>query len=261
MMDDIDITPETKKKGKKSKAEIELDKMLDEARTADEELAKKEACKPVEVQPKPEVKQEEPKQNQPRGDFLKWFFVGLIIVSLVGGYLLYTQLHKNIDETPSIGLAVYNPEKWLNDWNLDVEKTNLAEMPADFRAEMMSQGITDAATWEFSKGTEKLFFWTRIFADNATRDKYDGAFNGPLVWRNGARASMAIGDEGIIGIYRMEGNDPLMIYTSRANQIWYISYYNYANENGSAYNATEMTADKQNLVDMARQFYDSFQSA
>ena len=140
-MDDLELVPELKKKGKKSKAEIELDKMLAEARAAEAKLAEKEASKPkIElVVAKPQA--EEPKQPAEKSDFLKWFFIGLIVVSIVGGYFIYTHMHPNTNfvNNPTTGLAVYNPEKLLAGWTLDVSRTNLAEMPTDIRAEMLSQ--------------------------------------------------------------------------------------------------------------------------
>jgi hypothetical protein len=245
----------------KSKAEIELDKMLAEARTAEAELAKKEASKPVEAVADTKPQAEQPKQAPEKSDALKWFFIGLVIVSLVGGYFIYAKMHQNTNPIISVtGLAVYNPESWLDGWQLVSSQANLAEIEPALKTEMMSQGVTNAANWEFSKDDDTLYFWTRIYQDNATRDKYDYVFNGPLVWREGLRANIAVGDEGIIGVYRTVGNDPLMVYVAKDKQVWYISYYNYVNENGTAYNATNMDADKQFLVDLGREFYNSFQA-
>lgn len=270
-MDDIELEPIPKKKAKKSKAEIELDKMLNEAKAADAKIAAEEASKPIEIpEAKSQLEQQKPeqpvqKQPEEKSDFLKWFFVGLIVVSLVGGYLIYSQLHPNTNIiTPTTGLAVYNPQNLLKGWQLTSSGITLAEMEPALRTEMMSQGVTDVAVWEFgkSKSDEKLYFWTRIYQDNETRNKYDGIFNGPLVWRNGLRANIAAGDEGIVGVYRTAAeNDPLMVYIAQGKQIWYISYYNYVNVNGSAYNATNMDADKQFLVNLGREFYNSFQTA
>ncbi len=249
-------------KHKKTKAEIELDKMLAEARAAEAELAKKEASKPVEAVMDTKPQAEQPKQAPEKSDALKWFFIGLIIVSLGGGYFIYDKMHQNTNPIiPATGLATYNPEIWLDGWQLVSSGTNLAEMEPALRTEMMAQNITNAAVWEFSKDDDTLYFWTRIYQDNATRDKYDYVFNGALVWREGLRANIAIGDEGIIGVYRTTGNDPLMVYIAKDKQVWYISYYNYANENGSAYNATNMDADKQFLVNLGREFYNSFNSS
>lgn len=268
-MDDLELTPEPKKKGKKSKAEIELDKMLDQARAAEEEFAKRETSqvRPAEpvIETKPQPEQTLQKHPAEKSDALKWFFLGLIVVFVIGGFFLYTQLHPNanIDNNSPTGLAVYNPQDLLKDWQLISSGTNLAEIEPALRTEMMSQGVVDAAVWEFGKSQsdERLYFWTRIYSDNETRDKYDYIFNGPLVWRSSLRAGVAIGDEGIIGVYRTEENDPLMLYFAKDKQVWYISYYNYVNANGSAYNAANMTADKQFLVDLGREFYNSFQSS
>jgi hypothetical protein len=264
MDDDLELTPMPKKKSKKTKAEIELDKMLAEARAAEAELAKKEASKPVEVQPQqslPEVKKE-PIQSKPESDSLKWFFIGLIVISVIGGYFLYNNLHHGITPiTLTTGLAVYDPHSWLKDWQVISYGVNLAEIEPAIRTEMISQGVTDAAVWEYGKDDDRLYFWIRVYQDNETRSKYNYVFNGPLVWRDGFRDRIAAGDEGIVGIYRVEGNDPLMVYIAKDNQIWYVSYFNYANENGSAYNATNMDADKQFLVDIGKEFYNSFNSS
>jgi len=264
-MDDLELEPIPKKKAKKTKAEIELEKMLAEARVAEakQELQTAES-KPEKVIQQPKPAKEPQKQPEEKSDVLKWFFIGLIVVSLVGGYLIYSQLHPNTNIiTPTTGLAIYNPQNLLTGWQLTSSGITLAEMDPALRTEMMSQGIADVAVWEFSKikSDEKLYFWTRIYQNNETRNKYDYVFNGPMVWREGARANIAIGDEGLVGIYRLTGNDPLMVYFAKDKQIWYIAYYNYANENGSAYNATNMDADKQFLIDLGREFYTSFQIA
>lgn len=212
-----------------------------------------------------DVQKKAPEQktsNAPKRDYLALFLAGIAIVVIIGGAFFMLTHKSSSSEEQLTGLAVYNPDKLLDkSWTLDLKRTNLAEMPLEFKSEMLKQNITDAATWEFSKDNEKLFFWTRVYQNNESRENSSFQFNGPLAWRENLRANVAIGEEGIVGVYRMTGNDPLMVYVSEGNQIWYISYYNYANENGTAYNATELTADKQFLTDLMREFYGSFQAA
>ena len=248
------------KKQVKSKAEIELDKMLAEARAAEAELAKRIGNKPAEAQSQPETKQEQPKQLEEKSDILKWFFIGLIIVSLVGGYFIYSQMHQNTGIVPSeIGLAAYNPSDLVKDWTLISSGTNLAGIEPTLRAEMMSQGVVDAAVWEFSKDDDRLYFWTRVYADNEARKKYDNVFSNPLAWDSQEQAILSIGDGGKVGIYKVAGaNDPLMAYVAKDKQVWYISYFNSANVNGSAYDKTNITADKAFLVAITKAFYESF---
>lgn len=257
------MVPIPKKKAKKSKAEIELDKMLTEARAADAKIAAEEASKPADIiAPKPEA--EQPKPPAEKSDSLKWFFLGLIIVSLVGGYFLSSQLHKNPNiSIPATGLAIYNPENLLGSgWALDVANTNLAEMPTSFRAEMMSQGIVDAATWEFHKGDEKLYFWTRIYSDNDTREKYDDALTMGIYWKGDTTSLLTMGDKSMVGVYKSTGDTPLMVLIESGKQIWYVSYHNRLNADGSrAYDTTNITEDKQFLVSTAKKFYESFQNS
>ena len=103
------------KKPAKSKAEAELDKLLEEARAAEAEAAVKEANAPAEAKPK--TSEQPPKPPEPKSDLLKWFFIGLIIVSVIGGYFLYSYTHSNNQPPiiPVTGLGVYNPEDWLEE--------------------------------------------------------------------------------------------------------------------------------------------------
>lgn len=206
----------------------------------------------------PEVASKTPKKR----DYLALFLAGIAIVVVIGGAFFMLTHKNNTNQEQLTGLAIYTPEKFLDkSWTLDVKRTNLAEMPSSFKAEMLTQNITDVATWEFSKDDDKLYFWTRIYQDNDSRTNSSYQFNGPLVWRDGLRANVAMGEEGIIGVYRTTGNDPLMVYVADGNQIWYISYYNYINNDGNAYNATNMNEDKQFLLDLMREFYGSFKTA
>lgn len=259
---------ERAKTPKKSKAEIELDKMLDEARAADAKIAAEEASKPADIiAPKPEAeqpKQEQPKQTEGKKDYLLWFFAGIIVVFAVGGFFLYGTLHHNSNLTlPATGLAIYNPENLLGSgWTLDVANTNLAEMPTSFRAEMMSQGVVDAATWELHKGDEKLYFWTKIYTDNSTREKYDDALTMGIYWKGDTTSLLTIGDKSMVGVYKSTGDAPLMVLIESGKQIWYVSYHNRLNADGSrAYDTTNITEDKQFLVSTARKFYESFQNS
>jgi hypothetical protein len=195
-----------------------------------------------------------------KSDFLKWFLIGMLLTSILSGCLIYLKTSSS-QSSPLTGLAAYNPQKLVEGWQLTSASTNLAEIELPLKKEMMLQGVVDAAVWEFSKGKEKLYFWTRIYKDEKTRKSYDYVFDGPLAWRNGFRTNIVAGDEGIIGIYKTSGNDPLMVYIAQGKQIWYIAYYNYVNENGPAYNATNINEDKQFLVALGKEFYNSFQTS
>ena len=252
-------------KPKKSKAEIELDKMLAEARAAEAEQEAKGAESESEniIQQSEPAKQEPQKQPEEKKDYLLLFFVGIVVVFAIGGFFLYSSLHHNFNLTPSVtGLAAYNPQPLLKDWTLDVANTNLAEMPASLRVEMMSQSVVDAATWEFHKGDETLYFWTKIYSDNDTREKYDDSLVMGINWKGDTTSQMAMGDKSMVGIYRSTGDAPLMILIESGKQIWYVSYHNRLNADGSgAYDATNITTDKQFLVSVAKKFYDSFQNS
>jgi hypothetical protein len=124
---------------------------------------------------------------------------------------------------------------------------------------MMSQGVVDAAVWEFSKNNEKLYFWTRIYADNKTRDAQRATFTNPFVWYMGTETKLAFGTDGIVGVYKSAEDLPLMAYVADGPQIWYVSYYNSKDSSGKVYyNATNITTDKTFLASTTRAFYESF---
>lgn len=141
----------------------------------------------------------------------------------------------------------YNPTKYLPGWNLTNEIKRIADMPLESGEKFKEQNVLDAATWELQKGNETLFVWTRVYETPEDLQNSTGTFTSMFAWRT--RDTLGFGDEGIIGIYRVQGeNDPLLLWVANDTLMLYISYYN---DNGK-YNATNMFDDQRFLVGLAK---------
>ena len=201
-------------------------------------------------------------QPSEKFDLLKWFFIGMVLVFVLGGawfgvskYILNSD--RPIDLPPkTTGLAVLQPAGELTeDWLISYQHTNLAEIDPANRAEFLSENVLDAANWEFKKGEETLLVWVRVYENAEELDTHNFPFTNDLAWHSTTR--LAFGDNGRIGGYRAEGaNPPLMLYAEKENKMLYVVYFN----KGDSYTSDNMVQDQVFMIDFGRILYGKLDS-
>jgi len=191
-----------------------------------------------------EVTQEEPKKSFSLGK-LKPFAIGAAILIFIGVlYVLYTTLPSgNLPPNTTItgDLAVLNPSDLtiLSGWTLSKE-TGFADVSEATKKVFLASGVTDMATWQFTRGAETLTLQVFSFDSaenfNTTEKKLTASFGNIQYFADVGNV------KGIIGAYKISGsNSPLALYFSQNNTAFLLTYYN---QNG-VYNSTSYKDDSQ----------------
>lgn len=148
----------------------------------------------------------------------------------------------------------FNPGAYVSDdWQLVNSVGRLSNFNQEIQTDLESQGIIDAATWEYSRGNESLYIWSRVYDSKETLQANDSPFTGMFAWIDSSE--LAFGDEGYVGIKRaLNEAPPLMAYVAKDDSILFISYYNNITEEGVHYynNASSYFDDKRFLVKLAK---------
>jgi hypothetical protein len=176
----------------------------------------------------------------------------LILIVLMGSYLAYTNFFvgkislpakQEVKSNITGELAGLNPSdiKVLADWTL-VKEQSLQDISSVGKSALNKSGVTDLAIWEFTYGTESLKFQVLKYAskENVSAAESDAVKPfGMTPW------VLDVGPQkGIVGAYTSSsGNNPLALYFTQDNYVFFMSYYN---QNGE-YNATSFKSDEQFL--------------
>ena len=182
----------------------------------------------------------------------KWFLAGIGIMAIIG-ILYFGFNHANEPDLSDLKneglLASLNPSEFLQGWKLKSSYLSLADLPVDKKKEFIGiTNLTDVATWEFTRGGETVFVWIRRFSTNDSAELNTESFI-PTAWLNMDISSLSFGDEGLIGIYKIKGQNPLMSFDWQDNDILTVAYYN---KNNAEYADTNLLQDKAFLVGLTR---------
>jgi len=176
----------------------------------------------------------------------------LILIVLIGSYLAYTNFFVGKSSLPAKTevvsnitgeLAGLNPSdvKALEGWTLTKAQA-LTDMSSVAKGALNKSGVTDLAIWEFNHDNESLKFQILKYDSNesvsaAESDAVRPFGTTPWVLDVGPQ-------KGIVGAYTSSsGNNPLALYFTQDNYVFFISYYN---QNGE-YNATSFKSDEEFL--------------
>jgi len=183
----------------------------------------------------------------------KWtvLIVGvLILIVLMGSYLAYANFFAGKTNLPAKQevksnitgeLASLNPSdvKALAGWTL-VKEQSLQDISSVGKNALNKSGVTDLAIWEFTQGNESLKFQILKYAskDNVSAAESDTVKPfGTTLWL------LDVGPQkGIVGVYA-SGNNPLALYFTQDNYVFFMTYYN---QNGE-YNTTSFKSDEEFL--------------
>jgi|GEM_PF-6022156 len=213
--------------------------------------------------------QEQPVNNQSKAkqSWLKenwWVILSAvctiaIIILMVLTYKGYFNKDDNtITEINDITgpMKIYSPASNMleNNWTMTSAST-MNKFSLELVKQLKTEGVTDAALWEFKRGNESAFVWVREYSTLELRKQWDNQFTSIFKWHN--VTWLLFGNPGMIGIYSPSKttNPPLMLYAADQNMMIYISYYNSEN---SAYVASENPyADKRWMIDLATDILES----
>ncbi|MFH0869109.1 MAG: hypothetical protein V1839_02700 [archaeon] len=209
------------------------------------------AARYVPVPPKYEGPPADASGNEGSGAW-KWFLAGIGIAVIIGIIFLMPKFTNttNIQNLQHSGpLAVFDPSGFLQGWKLDLEYLTLADLPTERKKELIAEGnLTDVATWQFSKGGETLYVWIKEFA-NSEAAKISGYSFAPINWQIDYQSVLSFGDEGRVGVYKAQGQNPLTAYVRQDNTILSVAYFNEGNQK---YNPSKLMADETFLSGMAK---------
>ena len=187
----------------------------------------------------------------------KILLAGLVLV-VIGLAVFFISGHIGKEKQPENSSAntelynKYNPTSYLAGWTRVRETKSLVDMSLDFKKEMLTTNLEEAATWEFSNGTSSAYIWARQYKTKADLDAaaQSNGFTVPYAWTE--VSTLTFGDIGYAGYFRLvnEGQPALMLYESKDNEMFYIAYYN----DNEKYTGTleTLAKDKMWLVSLAR---------
>jgi len=155
--------------------------------------------------------------------------------------------------------ALYNrfsPTKYLKDWELIIVNKQVSDMPTDIRKNILLEGVTDAAFWEFKKqdSEEVVRIWAKHIDDPETFKEIQlREYISTGSWRT--ETILIYADVGLVGVRKItNANDPLMIYISKGQDMLYIFYYNKISDINSqpAYDGTNQGKDQLFLINLTK---------
>ncbi|MEK6923088.1 MAG: hypothetical protein AABW84_00105 [Nanoarchaeota archaeon] len=179
----------------------------------------------------------------------------LISIILVSGCTL-PFINSGTDPGPNALYNKFNPTKYLKDWELVIVNKQVSDMPTDIRKDLLLEGVTDAAFWEFKKkdSEEIVRIWTKHIDDSEQFNQTQlRNYISTGSWRS--ETILIYADVGIVGVRKVNNaNDPLMIYISKGQDMLYIFYYNRISDiNGQpAYNGTNQGTDQLFLIHLTK---------
>lgn len=232
--------------------EREIQRIIEEGEKAAKETEAQRTAVPESGNNPPAVSGDgKPEENK---GLWKWFLAGIGIVLIVGLVFVgfkYMNSLKFSDLQHSGPLVEYSPAEFLSGWKIKSEYLTLADMPMEKKQEFFEiENLNDIATWEFKKGDDTIFVWTRQFADEAAAQKDANSAFGMFAWRAEVNpTALSFGNEGKVGVYRITGHDPLLAFVRQNNTVMSVAYYNTNNEE---YNAAKLSDDRIFLIGLAK---------
>jgi len=148
----------------------------------------------------------------------------------------------------------YNPQPYLDGWTLNHENKNLADMPDNIRKNLLLEGVSDVAFWEYQKGDLVARIWTKKIDDPDIFHQLQlNNYLATGAWRT--QTILLYADVGLVGVRRIDNaNDPLMIYLSKNQDMVYIFYYNMVGKTTKepAYTDINQDEDQKFLIDLTK---------
>ena len=179
--------------------------------------------------------------------------IPVLLIVLAGFFALNWYMDKPDDSNlPKLefvpGAAYEYKPSSLDDWELVIENVKLGLMPLDTKLKLIEENVTEAANWEYKRGSEDLYVWAKTFDSNEDAMNAAKDFSFLMAWKT--RTKLAFAQDGAVGVWdNLRNEPPLFLYVVEDNVLVHIAYYN---EDGN-YNAEDISNDNKFLIDLVKE--------